>query len=123
MLPVQCKMARVALGLGVRELAEAAKVSPDTIARLERGDALKDRTVEAIKAALETAGVIFVEENGEGPGVRMRKDRDPENLAETIEALDQERAGMEAGPSPKKALNRMKTAIAKDDHKKRPTKK
>ena len=73
MIAMQCKMARVALGLGVRELAEAAKVSPDTIARLERGEELKPRTVEAIQAALETAGVIFVEENGEGPGVRMRK--------------------------------------------------
>ena len=27
----------------------------------------------AIRAALESAGVIFVEENGEGPGVRLRK--------------------------------------------------
>lgn len=70
---VQCKMARVALDLGVRDLAELAKVSPDTIARLERGDQLKERTVQSIRAALETAGVIFVEENGEGPGVRLRK--------------------------------------------------
>jgi len=27
----------------------------------------------AIETALETAGVIFVAENGEGPGVRLRK--------------------------------------------------
>jgi hypothetical protein len=27
----------------------------------------------AKSAALESAGVIFVEENGEGPGVRLRK--------------------------------------------------
>ncbi len=73
MLSVQCKMARAALGLGVRELAELATVSPDTIARLERGDPLKERTVAAIRAALEAAGVIFVDENGEGPGVRLRK--------------------------------------------------
>ena len=75
MLAVQCKMARVALGLGVRELAAAAQVSPDTIARLERGEELKSRTAEAIKGALESAGVIFVEENGEGPGVRLRKQK------------------------------------------------
>ncbi len=68
---VQCKMARAALGLGVRELAELAKVSPDTIARFERGEALKERTVEAIRAALESAGVEFT--NGEAPGVRLRK--------------------------------------------------
>jgi len=29
--------------------------------------------IEAIRTALEAAGVIFVEENGDGPGVRLRK--------------------------------------------------
>ena len=66
-------MARAALGLGVRELAEMAMVAPATISRLERGEDLKPRTVEAIRAALEAAGVIFIDENGEGPGVRLRK--------------------------------------------------
>ena len=69
----QCKMARAATGLGVRDLAKLAGVSPDTVARLERGEALKEGTVSAIRAALEGAGVIFVAENGEGPGVRLRK--------------------------------------------------
>ena len=69
---VQCKMARAALGLGVRELADMAKVSPDTIARLERGDSLRERTVADIRATLETAGVEFIPENGGGAGVRLR---------------------------------------------------
>lgn len=73
MQAIQSKMARAALGLGVRDLAGLAGVSPDTVARLERGDELKPRTVEAIRAALEAAGVIFIDENGEGPGVRLRK--------------------------------------------------
>jgi transcriptional regulator with XRE-family HTH domain len=73
MVPAQCKMARAALSLGVRDLADHAKVSPDTVARFERGEPLKKRTVEALKTALEKAGVIFVEENGEGPGVRLKK--------------------------------------------------
>ena len=73
MLPVQSRMARAALGRGVRDLASAAKVSPDTVARLERGESLYPRTVEAIRAALESAGVEFIEENGGGPGVRLRK--------------------------------------------------
>ena len=68
----QSKMARAALGLGVRELAELAKVSPDTIARLERGEELRERTVDAIRIALETAGVEFIAENGGGAGVRLR---------------------------------------------------
>ena len=69
-------MARVAVGWGVRELADAAKVSPNTITRLERGENLHDRTLEAIRTALESAGVIFIASNGEGPGVRLRKDTD-----------------------------------------------
>ncbi len=50
-----------------------AGVSHDTIVRFEGGQELKPRTIAAIRAALEAAGVIFVEENGEGPGVRLRK--------------------------------------------------
>lgn len=87
MLAVQSKMARVALGLGVRELAELAKVSPDTIARLERGEVLKERTVAAVRLALEAAGVIFVDENGEGPGVRLRKSSAAEPATIPIEDL------------------------------------
>ena len=66
-------MARAALGLGVRELAAAAKVSVDTVARFERGEELKERTIEALQRALEAAGVRFIDENGGGPGVRLRK--------------------------------------------------
>jgi DNA-binding XRE family transcriptional regulator len=73
MLPVQCKMARAALGLGVSELAAKAGVSPDTVFRLEKGEALHQRTGIAIREALEDAGVVFIDENGEGAGVRLRK--------------------------------------------------
>ena len=73
LLPVQCRMARAALGLGVRELAAAAKVSIDTVTRFERGDELKERTIEALQRVLEAAGVEFIDENGGGPGVRLRK--------------------------------------------------
>ena len=57
--------------MGVRELAGAAKVSPDTVARLERGEPLRERTVDAIRAALVAAGVEFT--NGDQPGLRMKK--------------------------------------------------
>ncbi|WP_457103409.1 helix-turn-helix domain-containing protein [Mesorhizobium sp. URHB0026] len=73
MLAVQCKMARSAIGWGVRDLAREASVSVDTISRLERGEELMPRTVEAIRAALESAGVEFIPENGGGAGVRLRK--------------------------------------------------
>jgi hypothetical protein len=59
--------------MGVRELASAAKVSADTVARFERGEELKERTVEALQRTLEQAGIEFLEENGGGLGVRLRK--------------------------------------------------
>lgn len=73
MLPVQCKMARTALNLGVRELADLVGVSSNTVSRFEAGEELKPRTVAAIRAALELAGVILVDENGHGPGVQLAK--------------------------------------------------
>lgn len=69
----QCKMARAATGLGVRELAALAGVAQATVSRLERGEELKEVTVAAIRAALEAAGVVFLPENGNGPGVALRK--------------------------------------------------
>lgn len=70
----QCKMARAATGLGVRELAALAGVAQATVSRLERGEDLKPATVDTIRAALEGAGVEFIPENGGGAGVRLRKD-------------------------------------------------
>jgi transcriptional regulator with XRE-family HTH domain len=57
----QCRMARAALKLEVRELADAANVSTSTIVRFERGEALLLRTVDAIRAALEAKGVEFTD--------------------------------------------------------------
>lgn len=71
MTPAQCRMARAALQLGVRELATAAAVSPTTITRLERGESLYGRTIDTIRTTLEAAGVEFT--NGDAPGVRLRK--------------------------------------------------
>jgi len=59
----------------VKDLASAADVSTNTLVRFERGEELKQRTVSAIRAALEEAGIIFIEGNYSGtagPGVRLR---------------------------------------------------
>jgi transcriptional regulator with XRE-family HTH domain len=73
MIPIQCKMARVALGWGTRDLARNAGVSPDTIARFERGEQLRASTAEGVQAAFEKAGIEFIPENGGGVGVRFAK--------------------------------------------------
>jgi hypothetical protein len=66
-------MARGALGWGIRELGKAAGLSHDTIVRFERGEELKVKTIAAIRGAFESAGIVFIPENGGGPGVRLRK--------------------------------------------------
>lgn len=66
-------MARAALKWGVRDLAREAHVTPATVTRIEAGQAAHTSTLKAIRAALEAAGVIFIDENGDGPGVRLRK--------------------------------------------------
>lgn len=74
MLPVQCRMARIALEWGVRELAEAADVSTNTVTRFEKGDELKQRTVDAMRIAMEAKGVVFVEagDTADGYGVTIK---------------------------------------------------
>ena len=72
----QLKAARALLGWSQDELAVAADVSKPTIKRLEAHDgALGGRTEtrQKIREALEFAGIEFIEENGGGPGVRLKK--------------------------------------------------
>jgi len=71
---IQIRMARAALQIGVRELAKLAGVAPMTISRIETGQSSgQGETLAKIRRALETAGVIFIQENDDGPGVRLRK--------------------------------------------------
>jgi transcriptional regulator with XRE-family HTH domain len=71
MTPAQSRMARAALQLGIRDVAKLAKVAPSTISRLEAGETLQARTVDAIQHALEKAGVVFI--NGDQPGIRLKR--------------------------------------------------
>lgn len=68
----QLRMARAALDISVRDLAERSGVTANTISRIENGSDAKQSTLDAIRTALETAGVLFIEQNGHGPGVRLR---------------------------------------------------
>ncbi|MCJ2084337.1 transcriptional regulator [Methylobacterium sp. J-090] len=72
----QVRAARALLRWEQRALAEASKVSLPSIKRLEGQPgplAAQSRTVDAIQSALEAAGIIFIAENGAGPGVRLQK--------------------------------------------------
>jgi DNA-binding XRE family transcriptional regulator len=72
----QVKAARALLTWSQEELAAAAELSIPTIKRLEAYDGAlggRHETGTKIRLALETAGVEFIDENGGGPGVRLRK--------------------------------------------------
>jgi transcriptional regulator with XRE-family HTH domain len=73
MSPIQLKMARAALGWGVRDLAKKAGVTANTVTRIENGADAKQSTMDRLKHALDAAGIVFIDENGGGPGVRLRK--------------------------------------------------
>ncbi len=73
MKAVQLRMARAAIGWGVRELAKKAGVTANTVSRIELGADAKQSTIEAIQHVLEAAGIEFIPENGGGPGARVRK--------------------------------------------------
>lgn len=58
------------------ETAQAARVSVPTLKRMEASEgpaAGMTNNVDAVRRALEAAGVEFIAENGGGPGVRLRK--------------------------------------------------
>lgn len=72
----QIRAARALLRWEQKDLATASKVSLPSIKRLERQPgilAAQPRTVDALVAALEAAGVEFIAENGGGAGVRLAK--------------------------------------------------
>jgi len=67
-------MARGALNWSVRDLAEATGLHRNTISNIETGRYAGDAaTIATIKAAFTSAGIEFIDENGGGPGVRLRK--------------------------------------------------
>ena len=71
----QIAAGRALLRKSQAELAKEANVSVPTLKRMEASDGAAAglaNNVAAIRTALETAGVLFIEQNGHGPGVRLR---------------------------------------------------
>uniref|UniRef100_A0A7Z0QI15 Transcriptional regulator n=2 Tax=Bradyrhizobium barranii subsp. barranii TaxID=2823807 RepID=A0A7Z0QI15_9BRAD len=76
MKPEQCRMARAALKWSTQKLAEMASVGVNTINRFEDGQDARLSSVDKMKRALESAGVIFLSDGQTidgGPGVRLAK--------------------------------------------------
>jgi transcriptional regulator with XRE-family HTH domain len=70
----QCRGARGLLGLTQPALALAARIGLSTVVDFEKSRRpVSKESVQAIRDALERAGVEFIDENGGGPGVRLSK--------------------------------------------------
>lgn len=73
MNPAQCRAARALLDISQAELATAAKVGLSTVRNFEAGRSMPvQNNLDAIVRALEERGALFIEQNGAGPGVRLR---------------------------------------------------
>jgi transcriptional regulator with XRE-family HTH domain len=74
MTPAQCRGARALLGMTQPQLARKSGLGLSTIVDFERMRRhVSDEAVESVKIALTRAGVDFIDENGGGPGVRLRQ--------------------------------------------------
>ena len=72
----QIKAARALLAWSQADLAGRSGISEPTVARLEAVDGElggRGETMRKIRDAIEAGGVDFIDENGGGPGVRLRK--------------------------------------------------
>ena len=72
----QIRAARALVRWSAENLATETSLSVTTIRRAELRDSetsLTSANDRAIRQALESAGVEFIDENGGGPGVRLRK--------------------------------------------------
>ena len=76
--PAQTRAARGLLGWSQSQLAEASGIGLSTIRRMEAsGGPLRGTAgnVWKVQQALEEAGVIFIDADDDGPGVRLRGNR------------------------------------------------
>ena len=70
----QLKMARSALGWSIQLLTEKSLVSVRTIKRIESEgmiDKVTPANMKLLRETLEAAGIEFIGEPGDGPGVRL----------------------------------------------------
>jgi DNA-binding transcriptional regulator YiaG len=73
----QIAAARTLIGMSQADLAQSAAVSVPTVRRMESATGEAPgmvNNIAAVRRALESRGVIFLDPNGEGPGVRLRRD-------------------------------------------------
>jgi len=72
--PQQCRGARALLDMTQPQLASASGLGLSTVVDFEKSRRpVSKEAVQAMGRALQDAGIEFIDENGGGPGVRLRK--------------------------------------------------
>nr|WP_246710398.1 MULTISPECIES: transcriptional regulator [unclassified Martelella] len=72
----QIRAGRALIRWTASDLARAAKIGIATVRRAEADEGeirMTEANLSAVVSALESAGVLFISENGGGPGVRLRR--------------------------------------------------
>ena len=80
---LKIRAARALLRWSAEDLARASTLGVTTIRRAELTEAQTSMTTAndlAVRRALEAAGVDFIDDNGGGPGVRLRQRPRPKSL-------------------------------------------
>jgi transcriptional regulator with XRE-family HTH domain len=84
----QIAAARTLIGLSQAELAAASKISVPTLRRMESSDGPASgyaNNADAVRRALESAGIAFIEANGGGAGVRLSVESAPRRAGQAGE--------------------------------------
>jgi transcriptional regulator with XRE-family HTH domain len=72
--PAQCRAARALLELTQPDLAKQSSLGLSTIVDFEKSRRrISPSAIEVLKNTLERLGIQFIDENGGGAGVRLRK--------------------------------------------------
>ena len=70
----QCRAARALVDMTQSELASRSELGLSTVVDFEKGRRqVSADAICAMRVALESSGVIFIQENGAGAGVRLTK--------------------------------------------------
>ena len=70
----QCRAARGLLDWNQQDLANKARIGVVTVRQMESGIHEPRRaTLDVVRRCFEAAGIEFIDENGGGPGVRLKK--------------------------------------------------
>ncbi|CAN7292137.1 transcriptional regulator [Neorhizobium sp. LjRoot104] len=71
--PEQCRAARALLDWTQGDLAERSLLSAVSIRAFEKGGDMRESNRRLLRMTLESAGIVFIDENGGGAGVRLAK--------------------------------------------------